>query len=155
MTKRQEIFETLKTDLLKIKIANGYAHDINKVIAIQKTADAINEFDAVVLFKADERVSPRNEAQNVFECSLNLIVLAHIETMSDVDSEGLFTTEAESMAEDFQNLLGNPDPAAGCTLGAIEGVDNFFISRIEPYTDTGESKQTLAITITVKYYNAE
>ena len=151
MTKRVEIYDALKNDLLKISAANGFAHDIKHVFPLMKTIDEVNEFPAVAAFMGEENVKSELEDRNLFESALDIILLTHIETMQDTGSEGAFTNEAESWVEDYRKLIASDDPALGCSLYNIEGVRNYYISRVEPYYDRRDNKQTLLMIITVQY----
>jgi hypothetical protein len=154
MTIRQQIFETLKTGLLRIQVSNGYSHDINKVIPVLRTLDEMNEFPSVVLIPGEESTRADYEDRNMFECSFELVILTHIETFYDLSSEGLFTSEAESWIEDYQRFIANDDIQTGCILALIEGVENFYLSKAIPYSDWRDNKQTLEVTITVQYIKA-
>jgi hypothetical protein len=139
------------TDLLKINQTNGYQHNIKSVHPVMRTIDEVNEFPSVFAVIGEEQISAVFEDTNMFDSSLELLLLTHIETPDDTDSEGLFTYEAERWVEDYRKLIGSFDRTTGSTLYNIEGVKNYFISRIEPFYDRNENKQTLLLTITVQY----
>jgi hypothetical protein len=153
MTKRNQIFESLKSGLLNIKRTNGYTHDINKVFPVLRTLDDVNEYPSVYFIMGEEEIRPEFEDRNTFGCTLQVIILTHIEANYDLNAEGLFTPEAESWVEDYQKFIADENPATGCLLGTIPGVENYYVSKIEPYSDWRENKQTLAVTITIQYIN--
>lgn len=151
MTSRQQIFETFKSDLLKIKSSNGYSHDINKVFPVPRVIDDLNEFPAVCLVHGEEIINPEGEDRSITSNTFRMIVLTHIETYYDADSEGLFTSDAEKWIEDYRNFISGDDLNTCSTLMMLPGVQNVYISRTEPYADWRENKQTLEITVTVEY----
>jgi hypothetical protein len=154
MTQRQQIFETMKTDLLKINISNGYSHDINKVFPVLRSIDDINELPSICLVHGEEIITPESEDRNVTLNTFRLVILTHIETNYDANSEGLFALEAEKWIEDYRNFISGDDVSVCTALKMLEGVQNVYISRIEPYADWRENKQTLEIVITVEYINS-
>jgi hypothetical protein len=151
MSKRTEITDTLKRDLLKVSVSNGYFHDIEKVIPMFRTPDDFNELPAVCVVAGDEEITAGLEDENVSENSLEVVIMTHMEVTNDWDFSGKFTDEAERWIDDYRKFVHSINPAAGCAVGFLDGVTHCYISRIEPYSDWRDNKQTLVIRVTVKY----
>lgn len=154
MTQRQQIFETLKSDLLKINTSNGYSHDINKVFPVLRSIDDLNEFPAICLVHGEEIITPESEDRNVSLNTFRLVILTHIETSYDANSQGLFALESEKWIEDYRKFISGDDVNICTALMLLEGVQNVYISRIEPCADWRENKQTLEIVIAIEYINS-
>jgi hypothetical protein len=153
MTKRRQIFEALKLDLLKINTSNGYMHDITQVISVLKSPGDVSVYPSVNLMAGDEEIHPDFEDRNLFACRIKMIILTHIETNYDLNSEGLNSAEAESWIEDYEKFMAAENADTGCTLCLMPGVENYYVSKIEPYSDWRDNRQTLEVTITVEYIN--
>ncbi len=153
MTKRRQIFGVLMLDLLKINTSNGYMHDIAKVIPVMKSPADIAVFPSVNLAAGDEEINPGFEDRNLLESSLKMKILTHMETTYDLNSEGLNQAEAESWIEDYERFISSENADTGCSLCLVPGVQNYYISKIEPYSDWRDNRQTLEVTITIEYIN--
>lgn len=151
MTKRLELFEALRAELLKINRANGYLNEIKQVHPVMRRMDEVNSYPAIYAVPGEEQVKQELEERSLFDSEFEILVLTHIEVPSDTDESGLYTYEAEKWIEDYRRFISGNERSVCSTIHEMEGVISCYISRIEPYFDTGANRQTLMITVKIHY----
>ncbi len=151
MTIREAILNLFSTDLLKITAANGYNNTITSCHPVFRELSRVTSFPQVNYFFGRERIEPASEDMRATKNALPLVILVHIQEDTDITQSGIITSSSESWVSDFKHFFDTTG-AAGCELfKEVPGIDGYYISLIEPYSDTGANRQTVGIELTIEY----
>lgn len=153
MTIREAILDLFATDLLKITESNRYNNTITSCKPVFRELSRVTSFPQVNYFFGRERIEPASEDMRATKNALPVVILVHIQEDTDIMQSGIITSASESWVSDFKHFFDNsPSVDAGCDLlESVPGIDGFYISLIEPYSDTGSNRQTVGIELTIEY----
>ncbi|HEY3251258.1 MAG TPA: hypothetical protein VGK25_09080 [Ignavibacteria bacterium] len=150
---RNTILNTIITDIPRITIANGYKHDAPEASKYFSTLDDISSAPHINIYCGAQQSLPMEPG---LETILKVNILTHAQVNTDINKEGLLTSDVESWLEDYIKFFTYPSTAEAeeskiCTLWSVAGVTYYFISAIEPYYDRNDNRHTIFVELTVNF----
>lgn len=149
MTVREQILYKLKTDLLKIKPANGYINTIDLLFPVLIELDDVSVFPSVCFFFGEENAEPLTEDEQTFTNTINLIILTHIQGDTETDNGEILTNMAETWISDYDRFFSSDD----CTIFGNDEIKSAYIVKKDPFVDYKHNRQTTGILMKIIYTN--
>ena len=148
---RQQILNSIITDLTRLTIANGYRHNAPPASLYFSKLDDISITPHINIYCGSEQNTP---VEAGIESTLKINILTHIQVNTDAKKEGILTNDIENWIYDYWTFFTHPscegsDVSKISTLWNIEGVTYYYISAVEPYYDKNDNRQTLMVELIV------
>jgi hypothetical protein len=126
MPKRDDVFETLKTELKTITIANGYNYNIGLVDRIPKSIDELNVSDFPAVFVIDNGAEIPTTFNDAYAITIHHNLEITLLVFFRADSS--LHTEFGKFVADIMELLYKPPVFLS---GGTAFADNFRLLRLD------------------------
>ena len=148
---RQQILNSIISDLTRLTIANGYKHNAPAATLYYSKLDDISIAPHINIFCGSEQNTP---VESGLESTLKVNILTHIQADTDVNKEGILTNDIENWIYDYWTFFTHPscegsDASKTSTLWNVESVTYYYISAVEPYYDKNDNRHTLFVELTI------